>query len=146
MNNKKSETLNNVKETTEDVLTEEERIMERWGEYSKDMSKKKNKNKKAEIKVDKSKQITRKEVSEAIRKAKAGKATGHDKVSTEMINVFTEKAVEHLKEIMNATVVQGNTPKTDLNQDKTKSMLIEKKSEQHRTELGMEQEELQLVK
>lgn len=34
-NNRKLETLNNIKEGTRDVITEEERIMERWAEFLK---------------------------------------------------------------------------------------------------------------
>lgn len=110
MRQKKTEITINIKDKNGNVIGEEEKIMERWREYFKELLEGKDINMKNrsinqrlqhEIKNMKTEEINIEDIREAIQKLKLGKAPGHDNITTDMIKALPDKAIEELVEIMN---------------------------------------------
>lgn len=112
--------IKNVKDKEGKVIVEEEKIMERWWQYfkelleGKDISNDKeqvgNVRRKQEMKLKQQEEISMEELKKAIKKAKQGKAPGHEMITAEMLKALSEPALQELLEIMNKVMEEGEAP------------------------------------
>ena len=112
--------IQQIKNSDGKILTEEKDIMKRWKEHFEELlSTPSNYNKKndpetetntttQDYKIEES--INEREVKEALRKLKRGRAAGHDAITPEMLKQMSEKGMETLLELLNAVWNQGIIP------------------------------------
>lgn len=111
---KKEYNMINIKDKDGKIITDEDKIMERWRQHFSELTKtntvileeEDDINDKQEIEL-----IKKEEMLEAIRKLKLGKASGRDNIQPEMIKYMGEEGTKKLTEIMNEAIKSKKVPK-----------------------------------
>ncbi|GFN97983.1 dolichyl-phosphate beta-glucosyltransferase [Plakobranchus ocellatus] len=96
-----------------DIIMEKEKILNRWAEYINELFDDQRHDFDVTKKNFAGPPIMKDEIRAAIRKMKAGKATGPDKISVEMIEALEEFGIEKVTELLNEIYDTGQIP-TDI--------------------------------
>ena len=101
------------------LIMEKDKILDRWGEYIKDLFEDERNEEHIVEKNSEGPPIMRDEVRAALKRMKPGKAPGPDNITTEMIEALEESGIEKITVLLNEIYDTGKIPK-----DMSKSIFI----------------------
>ena len=116
MRKKKEYNMMNIKDKEGNIITEEDRIMERWKQYFEELTEaqidrtEEREEREAITDIQEIENIQEKEVIDAIEKLKVGKAPGIDNITPEMIKYMGDEGTKQLTKVMNDIIKKMELP------------------------------------